>query len=220
MVDITTADDLMLALRRSRIDREKLEAIENYIEHCTDDLQQLQDYMHEIMSLFVFQATRKLLLARLIQLHDSQADNKQKGKSLATQQKAENLAAAIKHADEEVRRLEYWSDIKGMAETGHAPAGLHKDEAFEGVDSTTQPKALKTDSDVDDASSTSTIRNVTTDRAETAKENGDVDRNDDKYETEKVSLERKGTEESGVSGREVFMDAVERVPTDKSSVGK
>ncbi|KAI0108412.1 hypothetical protein F4814DRAFT_57619 [Daldinia grandis] len=120
MVDITTTDELMSILRRSRIDREKLEAIENYIEHCTDDLLKLQDYMHEVMSLFVFQATRKLLLTRLIQLHDDQADAEQKGKSLATQQKAENLAAAIKHADEEVRRLEYWSDIKGMAESGQS----------------------------------------------------------------------------------------------------
>ncbi|KAI1657322.1 hypothetical protein F4813DRAFT_85740 [Daldinia decipiens] len=120
MVDITTTDELMLILRKSRIDREKLEAIENCIEHCTDDLQKLQDYMHEIMSLFVFQATRKLLLARLIQLHDDQVESEQKGTSLATQQRAENLAAAIKHADEEVRRLEYWSDIKGMAESGES----------------------------------------------------------------------------------------------------
>ncbi|KAI1483066.1 hypothetical protein F4774DRAFT_416656 [Daldinia eschscholtzii] len=151
MVDITTADDLMLALRRSRIDREKLEAIENYIEHCTDDLQQLQDYMHEIMSLFVFQATRKLLLARLIQLHDSQADNKQKGKSLATQQKAENLAAAIKHADEEVRRLEYWSDIKGMAESGESrgavDCGKGWNEDWVGLDKS-GPRGLRKDGEL------------------------------------------------------------------------
>ncbi|KAI8966567.1 hypothetical protein F5Y11DRAFT_108370 [Daldinia sp. FL1419] len=120
MVEITTTDELMFVLRKSRIDREKLEAVENYIERCTDDLQKLQDHMHEIMSLFVFQATRKLLLAKLIQLHDDQVDKRQKGKFLATQQKAENLAAAIKHADEEVRRLEYWSDIKGMAESGES----------------------------------------------------------------------------------------------------
>ncbi|KAI1806774.1 hypothetical protein F4811DRAFT_101489 [Daldinia bambusicola] len=138
IVDITTVDELMSALRKSRIDRERLEAIENYIEHCTDDMQQLQDYMHEIMSLFVFQATRKLLLARLIQLHDSHIDRKQKGKSSATQQKDENLAAAIKHADEEVRRLEYWSDIKGMAESGESrgavDCGKGWDEDWVGLD--------------------------------------------------------------------------------------
>ncbi|KAI1468121.1 uncharacterized protein F4812DRAFT_429007 [Daldinia caldariorum] len=130
MVDITTVEELMAVLRKSRIDRERLEAIENYIEHCADDMQQLQDYMHKIMSLFVFQTTRKLLLARLIQLHDSHVDKKQKGKSLATRQKDENLTAAIKHADEEVRRLEYWSDIKGMTESGESRAWIR---AVQGV---------------------------------------------------------------------------------------
>ncbi|KAI1825251.1 hypothetical protein F4861DRAFT_202544 [Xylaria intraflava] len=116
---VETTESLMAVLGQSRIDREKLEAIENYINNCTDDLLHLQDYMHEIMSLFVFQASRKTLLARLTQLHDDVTGGAGKGKSAATP-KAENLAAAIKHADEEVRRLEYWSDIKGMTESGEA----------------------------------------------------------------------------------------------------
>ncbi|KAI1389555.1 uncharacterized protein F4822DRAFT_398792 [Hypoxylon trugodes] len=152
--DLTTIEDLMMVLRHSRIDREKLEAMENYIQHCTDDLQQLQDYMHEIMSLFVFQATRQLLLARLIQLHDdqthshSQAQTKeQKGKTPETnQRKAENLAAAIKHADEEVRKLEYWSDIKGMAESGESrgavDCGEGWDRTWEGLDNS-GPKGVR-----------------------------------------------------------------------------
>ncbi|KAI1136148.1 hypothetical protein F5Y05DRAFT_111724 [Hypoxylon sp. FL0543] len=144
--DITTINDLMITLRRSRIDREKLEAVESYIEHCSDELQQLKDYMHEIMSLFVFQASRRLLLAHLTKLHDDQADKGDKGKSPATQQKAENLAEAIKHADEEVRRLEYWSDIKGMAESGESGGAVDYrkgwDRAWEGLDKS-GPKGVK-----------------------------------------------------------------------------
>ncbi|KAI0853217.1 hypothetical protein F5Y00DRAFT_225774 [Daldinia vernicosa] len=138
MVDITTTDELIFILRKCRIDREKLEAIENYIKHCTDDLQELQYHMHKIMSLFVFQTTRKLLLARLIQLHNDQVDKGQKGQkgqkgtSLATQQKAENLAAAIRHADEEVRRLEYWSDIKGMAKSGESRGAVDCGKGWDG----------------------------------------------------------------------------------------
>ncbi|KAI1649179.1 uncharacterized protein F4817DRAFT_332060 [Daldinia loculata] len=151
MVDITTTDELMLILRWSRIDREKLEAIENYIEHCTDDLQKLQDYMHKIMSLFVFQTSRKLLLARLIQLHDDQVDTGQKGKSLATQRKAENLAAAIKHADEEVRRLEYWSDIKAMAKSGKSrgavDCGKGWDRDWAGLDKS-GPRGIRKDDEL------------------------------------------------------------------------
>ncbi|KAI2464444.1 hypothetical protein F4781DRAFT_71993 [Annulohypoxylon bovei var. microspora] len=153
-VDITSVDELMPILRRSRIDRERLEAMENYIEHCSDDLQQLDDYMHEIMSLFVFQATRKLLLARLIQLHDDQVDegNKgDKGKAPATQRKAENLAEAIKHADEEVRRLEYWSDIKDMAEGGESRGAVDCvkgwDRTWEGLDNS-GPQGVKGESEL------------------------------------------------------------------------
>ncbi|KAL7623472.1 hypothetical protein AAE478_007154 [Parahypoxylon ruwenzoriense] len=150
-VDIATVHELMDILKRSRIDREKLEAMENYIEHSSDELQQLQDYMHEIMSIFVFQASRKLLLARLIQLHDDEVAEQEKqaqhkGKSPATPQKAENLAEAIKHADEEVRRLEYWSDIKGMAESGESrgavDCGKGWDKGWEALDKS-GPKGVR-----------------------------------------------------------------------------
>ncbi|KAI0019283.1 hypothetical protein F4780DRAFT_458097 [Xylariomycetidae sp. FL0641] len=152
---IPTADALLRVLRRARIDREKLDAVENYIAHSRDQLARLDQHMHEIMAVFVFQASRKLLLARLVRLHDEvsraadnpaplakrreaeQKDNKGKQPAAAAaaaaaapdvtppptaddeaRKRAAHLAAAIRHADEEVRRLEYWSDIKGMAEAG------------------------------------------------------------------------------------------------------
>ncbi|KAI0601660.1 hypothetical protein F4775DRAFT_408121 [Biscogniauxia sp. FL1348] len=137
-VEIKTAEDLMPFLRRSRIDREKLESVENYIKNCTDDLSQLQDYMHEIMSIFVFQASRRLLLTRLIQLHDDVVEEQKRGKSAETQKRADNLVEAIKHADEEVRRLEYWSDIKGMAESGESGGAVDCnkgwDSSWKGLD--------------------------------------------------------------------------------------
>jgi hypothetical protein len=126
---VKTAEDLMIFLRQSRIDREKLEAVENYIENCTDDLLQLQECMHEIMSVFLFQASRQMLLARLTKLHDDVTSKARKGKS-ATTLRAEHLAEAIKHADEEVRRLEYWSDIKGMTEKGEAARAVDHQEGW------------------------------------------------------------------------------------------
>ncbi|KAK5632242.1 hypothetical protein RRF57_007956 [Xylaria bambusicola] len=136
-LEIKTTEDLMAILGQLRIDRERLEAVENYIENCTDDLLHLQDYMHEIMSMFVFQTSRKTLLTRLTQLHDDETSKTKKGKSAKTP-KAENLAAAIKHADEEVRKLEYWSDIKAMAENGEAAGAVdHQkgwDSGWQGLD--------------------------------------------------------------------------------------
>ncbi|KAI8950743.1 hypothetical protein F4801DRAFT_337081 [Xylaria longipes] len=135
--DLKTTEDLMAMLRQSRIDREKLEAVENYINNCTDDLLHLQDHMHEIMSMFIFQTSRKTLLSRLTQLYDDLTSSASKGKSAITS-KAENLAEAIKHGDEEVRRLEYWSDIKGMAENGEAvravDTGKGWDSGWQGLD--------------------------------------------------------------------------------------
>lgn len=142
-LEVGTTADLIAILKQSRIDREKLEAIENYINNCTDDLLHLQDYMHEIMSMFVFQTSRKTLLARLTQLHDEATSEADKGKSAATL-KADNLAGAIKHADEEVRRLEYWSDIKGMTEDGEAVRAVdHREgwdaECWQGLDQSGAP---------------------------------------------------------------------------------
>jgi len=135
--EIKTGEDLVRILRRLRVDRERLEAVENYIEHSSDDLLPLQDYMHEVMAMFVFQTSRQKLLARLTQLYDEVTGHAQKGKSTSTP-KGENLAEAIKHADEEVRRLEYWSDIKGMAENGEAVRAVDErkgwDSGWQGLD--------------------------------------------------------------------------------------
>lgn len=136
-LEIKTTEDLMTVLGQLRIDRERLEAVENYIDSCTDDLLHLQDYMHDIMSMFVFQASRQTLLARLTNLHDEVTSKANKGKAPKTP-RMENLAAAIKHADEEVRKLEYWSDIKGMAENGEAAGAVdHQkgwDSGWQGLD--------------------------------------------------------------------------------------
>nr|XP_036589441.1 uncharacterized protein CTRU02_00195 [Colletotrichum truncatum]KAF6801446.1 hypothetical protein CTRU02_00195 [Colletotrichum truncatum] len=130
---------LMAVLRASRIDREKIEAVENYLAHSKDNLEHLQDEMHDIMGIFVFQASRRLLLSRLTQIYDeavSTEGEQHKSDELETRKK--HLSAAIKHADEEVKRLSYWSDVKGLAENGEAKHAVEEgkgwDESWQGVD--------------------------------------------------------------------------------------
>lgn len=118
--DIQDMETLLRTLRYARIDREKREAVYNYLDHATD-LSELQTEMHEIMSLFVFQASRRQLLSHLMRKHDETvqelASKGSKDKAwLRPRKKA--LDAAVKHAQEEVRRLAYWSDVKRMAEDG------------------------------------------------------------------------------------------------------
>ncbi|OLN85905.1 Meiotically up-regulated gene 65 protein [Colletotrichum chlorophyti] len=130
---------LMAALRASRIDREKIEAVENYLTHAKDNLEHLQDEMHDIMGIFVFQASRRLLLSRLTQIYEDAvaADRQQNGSDKAEERK-KHLAAAIKHADEEVKRLSYWSDVKGLAENGEVKHAVEENEgwneSWQGVD--------------------------------------------------------------------------------------
>ncbi|PTB68649.1 hypothetical protein BBK36DRAFT_154006 [Trichoderma citrinoviride] len=115
--DIEDMDMLLQALRSARIDREKWEAIENYVEHAID-LSELQHKMHEIMSLFVFQQSRRQLLSYLMQKHDEIAKAWEEDKSPELKRRKEALDAATKHAEEEVCKLAYWSDVKQMAESG------------------------------------------------------------------------------------------------------
>lgn len=160
--DIDNLEGLLVALKRSKIDREKIEAVDNYLEHSTEEeLEGLQDIMHEVMAIFVFQASRRVLLARLTEVYDQTVEKqkklarRKKGDSnrtsteedaegrieselARTKRRAENLAKAIKHADEEVRRLEYWSDVKGMAEKGESKGAVDQqqgwDPSWQGVD--------------------------------------------------------------------------------------
>ncbi|KAK8069554.1 hypothetical protein PG994_006170 [Apiospora phragmitis] len=148
--DVESTDMLMALLGVSRIDREKLDAVQNYLEHAADNWLDLQNHMHEIMSIFVFQASRRLLLTRLMGIHDDAVrkldeqkrtgKNKVEGHDESTDDqpdpdlevKVKNLAAAVTHADEEVRRLEYWSDVKGMAEGGESGGAVSGNHGWQG----------------------------------------------------------------------------------------
>ncbi|TQS33439.1 hypothetical protein Golomagni_06217, partial [Golovinomyces magnicellulatus] len=137
-VDIEDLVTLMQVLRLSRIDREKREAIENYLEHATD-IESLHVEMHEIMSLFIFQASRRLLLGHLMEKHAEATKKLEKAESQEMKTRKDALDAAIKHADEEVRKLAYWSDVKAMVATGESRLSLEEDkrcfyDTYEGID--------------------------------------------------------------------------------------
>ena len=153
--DIESVEGLLRTLGESRIDREKIDAVDNYLEHAEDDLSGLQNVMHEIMSVFVFQASRRVLLSRLTRVYDEEAAEERKGRGgkdtedggKAPSKRVENLAAAVKHADEEVRRLEYWSDVKGITAGGDSKGAVDEskgwDPSWEGLDRSGPPAPPK-----------------------------------------------------------------------------
>lgn len=116
--DIEEAETLATVLRRCRIDREKIDALDNYLENANDDLAYLRDEMHAIMKLFVFQSSRRRLLSRLKEVCEKLGEGEGQQDAERFQRRKENLAGAIKQAEEDVGRMAYWSDIKGLGEDG------------------------------------------------------------------------------------------------------
>lgn len=142
--DIDDIEDLMAILRRSRIDREKLEALDSFLEHGEEDLSHLQHKMHDIMGLFIFQASRMVLLAKLNQVYEQALEELKNNDTGRLQRRTNSLKAAIHHADEECKRLEYWSDVKDVVREGTAEAATDKcggwDESWRGVDNSGPPE--------------------------------------------------------------------------------
>lgn len=78
--------------------------------------------MPEIMSLFIFQASRRRILGQLLTAYHEAAERKSDQTDGATEahdvseRHAHNLLEAVKAAKEQVKGLEYWSDMKDVAE--------------------------------------------------------------------------------------------------------
>ncbi|KAG0652441.1 Meiotically up-regulated 65 [Hyphodiscus hymeniophilus] len=155
MEHISDIGSLMRVLRFSRIDREKMEAVENFIQNGGDELVYLKERMHDIMGMFIFQASRRLLLSHILKTFNEALDetntDADKEPDHTKRQRLENLEAALESADEEVKRLEFWSDIKDMAERGEtkgaADASQGWDKTWTGLDSSA-PKDVISDRDL------------------------------------------------------------------------
>jgi len=126
--EIASVPALMKALRRATVDREKILYVMRFVEQGHDELYYLADEMHDIMRLFVFQNGRMQLLATLMRrfdeakIHRDEHEKRGEEESEAEQKYIDNLLRAVEAADEQCRRLEYWSDIKGVAREGE---GVH-----------------------------------------------------------------------------------------------
>jgi len=77
------------------------------------------------MSLFVFQNSRRQLLEMLLDefnkasVHRKEHEASGKAEGPNEKQRIDNLLKAVHAADQEVKRLEYWSDIRRMVREGH-----------------------------------------------------------------------------------------------------
>ena len=99
----------------------------------------LNRQMHEVMSLLIYQASRRRLLARLLDTLSNMSEHTKddrgaKDTQEAIRRRADDLQKAITVAEEQVRRLEYWSDIKETIRHGDPDHGWGP--RWQGIDST------------------------------------------------------------------------------------
>ncbi|KAF2114357.1 hypothetical protein BDV96DRAFT_613104 [Lophiotrema nucula] len=129
--DVTTIDEeirdiptLMSRLKKSAIDREKIVAINKFIDEAGEELHYLAEQIPAIMSMLIFQNSRRQLLANLMHTFDAarehREEHKQEGKPEedSEERRINNLLRAVEAAEGECKKLEYWSDIRRLTEHG------------------------------------------------------------------------------------------------------
>ncbi|KAF2275373.1 uncharacterized protein EI97DRAFT_434225 [Westerdykella ornata] len=142
--EITDVGKLMHVLKASPIDREKIAAINKFIEEGGEELHYLPEQMHNIMSMLLFQNSRRQLLAHLMDRFEAAKEHREEHKrrgepeDTAEERKINNLLRAVEAADAECKKLEYWSDIRKLAEDGKAGNATDPasgwDHSWEGLD--------------------------------------------------------------------------------------
>ena len=125
--DICDVNALMAALKKSRIDREKIAAIINFMENGGDELYYLAERMAHIMASFIYQTSRRQVHSLLLRaLDEATVDVDESGKSQAQEnelksRKKENLLKAVQSAGIHINDEEYWSDIREKATEDEPP---------------------------------------------------------------------------------------------------
>lgn len=151
--DIRDVATLFVFLRKAAIDREKLVLVREFVSNTNAELFYLAEQMHHIMALFIFQNSRRHLLAILMEQFDNATSHREGHKARneeeGTEEKArtDNLMKAINAADEEVKRLEYWSDIQRIARKGdtmNEPSNWPTEE-WQGLDTSGPGSDFRTD---------------------------------------------------------------------------
>ncbi|KAF1842925.1 uncharacterized protein K460DRAFT_418089 [Cucurbitaria berberidis CBS 394.84] len=139
--DIST---LMRKLKAAAIDREKIIIIHKFIDDGGEELHYLAQQIPIIMSMLVFQNSRRQLLSTLMDRFDAAKDHRaehkkeDKPESETEERRIDNLLKAVEAADSECKKLEYWSDIRNLAEEGKAGEATDPsrgwDEKWQGLD--------------------------------------------------------------------------------------
>lgn len=118
LVDITDVNALMTALKRARLDREKVAIITNFLENGGDELHYLAERMPDLMATFIYQTSRRQIHSLLLEALDKAmmtVSDTEKGGSdedRAAIRRKENLLEGVQAAGIHVNDQDYWSDLR------------------------------------------------------------------------------------------------------------
>ncbi|KAF3933123.1 hypothetical protein ABW19_dt0202216 [Dactylella cylindrospora] len=135
--DIQDIPSLIKAFKMARLDREKIEALNSFLQYGGGEVAYLADSMPQIMRSMIFQQSRRkvlsILLETLTEAKDKRREregggsgtNSPNGKPVDFNDDDEKrfidgLGRAVDAGEAEVRKLEFWSDIKKAQHAGYA----------------------------------------------------------------------------------------------------
>ena len=114
--DIKDIPTLFKALRLTKVDREKVDCVKKFIDQGGEELAYLKGNISEIMSLFVFDNSRRRLIAVLQQSADQarkeqdEHEAEEKMDKAAKSRRMENIIAALEAAKDGEKGLADWTD--------------------------------------------------------------------------------------------------------------
>ena len=123
--EITNIAALIKSMKRTTIDRKKLEAIKNFVENGGDELYYLPDIVSELMSLFMYQSSKRRLLEILEGALEGAGEKESGQGSTSTEvdspknQGPNGLRRAAEAIRDSIKDFEYWSDIRKTTREGN-----------------------------------------------------------------------------------------------------
>ena len=136
--DITNVTSLLKEMRKTTIDRKKLDAVRNFLGAGGDEVAFLPGAMPEVLGMFMFQNSRRQMLGVLENsLHEAESSNGDKEEEasrvsrrkeaprLTSQLFLDGLRKSIEVVHENIKSVEYYSDVRAMEEQLHSHKAGH-----------------------------------------------------------------------------------------------
>lgn len=123
--EIDNVPSLLRALKRDPLDRTKIRHVLQFVDRSTGDaLDDFPSGIPQILSLFLYQSSRRRLLSEMLRkigsAEEHRAEHERRGKAEFANEKRriDGLLRGVEAAEREVQRLEYWSDVRDVVRKG------------------------------------------------------------------------------------------------------